>query len=77
MIEVDDAGHAVRLVTPDRLVLAGRHICAPVQLGSPVVQAGRTLGRSLLEPLMELDDGRVLSLIGQSTMRVPYTDEEI
>ena len=77
LIEADAEGHAVRLVTTDALVLHGRHICAPIHRGSEVRRMGRLIGRSILEPLAELDDGRIVSLIGQPAMRVDYTDEPL
>ncbi|MGD9537453.1 MAG: hypothetical protein AB7P52_16860 [Alphaproteobacteria bacterium] len=77
LIETDAAGRAVRLVTTDALVLKGRHICAPIHRGSEVRRAGCSVGRSILEPLVELDDGVIVSLIGRPAMRVDYTDEPL
>lgn len=77
LIEVDGEGIATRLVTTDAQVLAGHHICAPIYAGSPIRQGDKELGRSLLEPITELVDGRITSLIGRDTMRVGYTNDPL
>lgn len=74
LIEVDANSVATRLVTTDPLVMQGTHICAPIYAGSPIHRAGKIVGYSRLEPIVELVDGRVVSLIGQSSLRIDYTN---
>lgn len=75
LIEVDANSVATRLVTTDPLVMKGAHLCAPIYAGSPVYRGGRIIGYSRLEPIVELRDGLIVSLIGQASMRIDYTDE--
>lgn len=74
LIEVDANAVATRLVTTDPLVMRGTHICAPIYAGSPIYRSGRIIGYSRLEPIVELEDGRIVSLIGQASLRIDYTD---
>ena len=76
-IEVGDDNLATRLVITDPLVIAGHHLCAPVYLGSPVRRNGATIGDTLWEPLMELRDAAVVSIIGQPSLKVPYTTDPV
>ncbi len=75
LIEVDANDVARRLVTTDPLVMKGAHICAPIYAGSPVYRAGGIIGYSRLEPITELRDGRVVSLIGQQSVRIDLVAE--
>jgi len=75
LIEVDAGLVAARLVTTDPLVMKGAHICAPIYAGSPIYRAGQLIGYSRLEPIIELMDGRIMSLIGPSSLHIDYTSE--
>ena len=81
-IEVGGDDIATRLVITDPLVIAGHHLCAPVYPGSPVRRDGATIGDTpigvtLWEPLMELRDATVVSIIGQPSLKVPYTTDPV
>jgi hypothetical protein len=75
MIEVDASSVATRLVTTDPLVMTGTHICAPIYAGSPIYRASRIIVYSHLEPIIEFKDARIVSLIGQASLRIDYTSE--
>ena len=76
-IEVDGADMAVRLIITDPLVMKGKHLCAPLTVGSPVQHRGVKLGDMLWEPLMELDDAHVVSIISQRSLKMPYTSDPV
>lgn len=75
LIEIDANDVARRLVTTDPLVMRGAHICAPIYAGSPVYRAGKLIGYSRLEPIVELKDARLVSLIGQPSVRIDLVAE--
>ena len=72
---VDATGHAQRVETTDGRIVTGRHNCAAVYLGAEVVHDGVCLGRTVAEPNVVVEDGRIVALSGQSSVRIPYQAE--
>ena len=69
---VDPEGRALRVETTDGSILAGTHNCAAVYLESEVLRDGDILGYTLVEPNVVVEGGRIVSLSGQRTCRLPY-----
>lgn len=69
-------GAATRIETADRRILSGRHVCAAIYLGAAVVKEGTLLGRTVMEPNVVVEDGRILRLSGQDEVRIPYAPAE-
>ena len=69
-------GIAALIETTDARILTGRHACAAVYLGTPVLQEGRLLGLTIAEPNVLVEDGKVLRLSGQEEFRIPYANPE-
>lgn len=69
---VDADGSALTVETTDRRILAGRHNCAAVYLGAAVVRDGEVLGHTVVEPNVVVEDGRIVSLSGQSGVNIGY-----
>lgn len=69
----DADGTAMRIETDVPALLNGRHNCAAVYLGTPVVADGRHLGHTTMEPNIMVEDGRIVSLSGQPSVDIPYT----
>lgn len=68
-------GVATLVETSDTRILSGRHACAAIYLGASVVREGIPLGRTIMEPNVLVEDGRILRLSGQSEIRIPYAKE--
>jgi hypothetical protein len=69
-------GVATLIETTDARILSGRHVCAAVYLGASIVQDGMILGRTVVEPNVLVEGGRILRLSGQTEVRVPYARTE-
>jgi hypothetical protein len=68
-------GVATLIETTDTRILSGRHTCAAIYLGADVVQDGVSLGRTIMEPNVLVENGHVLRLSGQPEVRIPYAKE--
>ncbi|GAB5374645.1 MAG: hypothetical protein AcusKO_11070 [Acuticoccus sp.] len=64
-------GVATAIETDVDQYLYGRHNCAAVYLGTPVEMTGRLVGTTAMEPNVIVEDGRVVSLSGQTTVDIP------
>ncbi len=69
-------GVATLVETTESRILSGRHVCAAIYLGAMVVCDGKLLGRTVMEPNVLVEDGRILRLSGQSVVRIPYARME-
>ena len=69
-------GVATLVETTDPLILSGRHVCAAIYLGALVVREGTLLGRTVMEPNVLVEDGRILRLSGKDEVRIPYARAE-
>jgi hypothetical protein len=67
---------AQRVVTTDRYLLQGRQDGAAIYLNSLVWLDGRLLGRTVTEPYVVVEHGRILSLSGQSSCRLGIQSAE-
>ena len=52
--------------------MTGRHACAAIYLGALVVQDDVPLGRTVMEPNVLVEDGRIRRLSGQDEVRIPF-----
>ncbi len=68
-------GVATLVETTDARIVNGRHACAAIYLGASVVRDGIPLGRTVMEPNVLVEDGRIQLLSGQSEIRIPYAKE--
>lgn len=71
-VELDDDGVVRRVVTTDRGLLSGLRNGAAVYFGAEVCQAGQLLGRTVSEPNVVVEEGRIVSLSGQRRIRIAY-----
>jgi hypothetical protein len=71
-VEVEDDMVVSHVLTSDHRIVTGRWNCAAIYLGSAVRQASRSLGHTLVEPNVIVEDGIILSLSGQKEMRLGY-----
>jgi hypothetical protein len=69
---VDADNEVVCIETDVAFLTRGRHNCAAVYLGAPVVRDGVPVGRTLVEPNVIVEDGRIVSLSGQRIFAIPY-----
>ena len=69
---VDGSLVATAIESTDARIVTGLHNCAAIYLGAQVVRAGTVLGTTLVEPNTVVEGGRVLTLSGQSTFRIPF-----
>lgn len=72
VVIVNGASRAMRIETTDPLILKGRWNCAAIYLGAEVRASEGLLGRTLFEPNVVVEDGRVVSINGQKEIRVRY-----
>lgn len=66
---------ATLVETTDARILTGRHTCAAIYRGAFVVQEGKTLGRTVMEPNVLVENGRIVSLSGKSEALIAYSKE--
>lgn len=71
-IVVGDGLLVKKVVTTDARVLSGRRNCAAIYLGSLVQHGDSILGETMFEPNVIVEDGRILSMSGQSTLRLGF-----
>jgi hypothetical protein len=60
---------AEHVATPDKMALAGTHIGAIIQQGSPVYADGRLIGHAMFEVMTLVVDGVLKQMSGQPSMR--------
>lgn len=72
-VEVDREGIAVKVVTSDRTFTDRARSGVGIYLHSMVRHHGRVLGKTLFEPVCVVRDGYLLTLSGQTTLRISYT----
>jgi len=63
---------ARRIVTLDSDLLEGRRNGAAIYLHALVEQGGRILGRTIAEPNVSVKDRRIVSMSGQTRLRLPF-----
>lgn len=71
-VVVDAAGAALHIETTDHRIAQGCHNCAAIYIGARVVHNGHILGSTLFEPNVVVENGRIVSMSGQSSMRIDY-----
>ena len=67
---VDDAMVVQEVITTDRRLLDGRQNGAAIYLHSFVRQGERLLGRTTAEPYVVVEGGRIVSMSGQTSLRL-------
>lgn len=72
-VDIDEQGVAIKVVTSDRTFTDRARSGVGIYLHSLVRQNGRVLGKTLVEPICTVSDGRLLTLSGQTTLRMSYT----
>lgn len=70
-VKLGPDGVAILIETLDAGILSGLHACAAVHLGALAVQNGTVIGRTVAQPNVLVEDGRVLRLGGQTEFRIP------
>lgn len=75
-VVVDDDMVAIRVVTVDPGLLQGRTNGAAIYLHALVEQGERVLGRTIAEPNVTVQDRRIVSMSGQSRLRLPFQSRE-
>jgi hypothetical protein len=68
----DDGLVARQVVTTDPTLLSGRQAGAAIYLHSRVYRGDAAVGLTLFEPIVVVEDGRLVSLSGQPAMRLSY-----
>ena len=70
---VDESLAVLRIETSDHRLASGRWNCAAIYLGAEIVlQNGRVLGRTIVEPNTIVDEGRLISMSGQTSLRIGF-----
>lgn len=72
-VEVDDQGQVQTIVTSDRTFVTHERSGVGIYLYSLVRHQGKVLGKTLLEPICTVRDGRLLDMSGQTQLRISYT----
>jgi hypothetical protein len=72
-VEVDEQGIAQKVVTSDLTFTDRDRSGVGIYLHSQVRQNGQILGKTLFEPICIVRDGRLLTMSGQTTLRMSYT----
>ncbi len=72
-VEVDADGVAQQIVTSDRTFTDRARSGGGIYLHSLVRQDGRILGKTLFEPICTVSNGQLLTMSGQTTLRISYT----
>lgn len=72
-VEIDEAGMAQKIITSDRTFTDRERSGVGIYLHSLVRQNGRVLGKTLFEPICTVRGGRLLTMSGQTTLRMSYT----
>lgn len=69
---VDPEGQALRIESTDQRILTGWHNCAAIYLNAEVVRENTRVGWTTVEPNAVVSDGRIVTLSGQSSIRIGY-----
>ncbi len=72
-VDINDQGDAIRVVTSDRTFTDRERSGVGIYLHSQVREGGRVLGKTLFEPICLVRAGRILTMSGQTTLRMSYT----
>jgi hypothetical protein len=72
-VEIDEQGAAQKVVTSDRTFTDRDRSGVGIYLHSLVHQNGQVLGKTLFEPICLVRNGRILTMSGQTTLRMSYT----
>jgi hypothetical protein len=72
-VEVDEQGMAQTVITSDRTFTDRERSGVGIYLHSLVRQQGRVLGKTLVEPICTVRDGYLVTMSGQTTLRLSYT----
>ena len=70
VIDAERQALEIRVTTPG--MLEGRRSGAPIGYHASVIQDGRTIGSTVMEPYVVLDGGIILSLSGQTELKIPF-----
>lgn len=63
---------AVRVTTTDPVLVRGRQVGAAVYLYSRVYRDDDFIGLTMFEPIMTVEEGRIVEMSGQKTIRMSY-----
>ncbi|MCB1719748.1 MAG: hypothetical protein KDK05_31855, partial [Candidatus Competibacteraceae bacterium] len=72
MVQVDTELRALSIVTSDATLLQGSSNGAAIYIGSEVLQGKQRLGVTVTEPYVVLEQGRIISLSGQPSLRIGF-----
>lgn len=72
-VEIDGQGLAQTVVTSDHTFTDRDRSGVGIYLHSLVRQHGKVLGKTLFEPICVVRDGRILTMSGQTSLRMSYT----
>jgi hypothetical protein len=72
-LEVDMEGKVEQVITSDRTFTDRSRSGVAIYLHSLVRQNGQVIGKTLFEPICVVDQGRILTMSGQSQLRMSYT----
>ena len=75
IVYVDDKLRALSVVTSDAGLLRERANGAAIYIGSDVRQGDERLGSTITEPYVVLEHGRIVSLSGQSSLRLGFRSD--
>jgi hypothetical protein len=71
-----DGNDAVRIETTDKRIVTGSHNCAAIYLGATVTRDGLNIGRTVIEPNVIVQDGQIVRMSGQTSMRIGYRKDK-
>ena len=71
-IQADRNLVATAVVTTDPTLVGGPTLGSAVYLDSLVYRDGEAVGRSLIDSLCVIEDGRIVSISGQESVRIPF-----
>jgi hypothetical protein len=63
---------ATRVTTTDPILVRGRQVGAAIYLHSAVYRGPERLGLTLFEPIVTIEDGRIVEMSGQRSLRMSY-----
>ena len=75
VVQVNAELRAISVITTDASLLHDQCNGAAIYIGSEVSQAGRRLGATVTEPYVVLEQGRIVSLSGQTSLRIGFRSD--
>lgn len=72
-VHCDASLAATSITTTDPLLVSGRQVCAAIYLQSAVYRDGELLGHTMFEPIATVEDGRIVELSGQQSLKMSFS----